>query len=160
LIARAQGGDPLAFEELARAHWDRLLAVAWRLVGDRDEAEDVLPDALLRAWRGIEGFRGSSTFATWLHRIVVNEAMRCLSKRATPPRPLDDLRFVADEQRRPSVAEAVRTLPRVYRDARLLRDVDGLSTREAAALIGVGEAVLKRRLHVARLILRGKLERA
>jgi RNA polymerase sigma-70 factor, ECF subfamily len=73
LIARARCGDVAAFEELARMCVDRVCALALRLLGDRGEAEDVVQETLLRAWRGIQGFRGRSGFPTWLHRIAVNE---------------------------------------------------------------------------------------
>ena len=170
LLARAQAGDAVAFDELVRAHSGRLMAIALRLVRDRGEAEDVVQETLLRAWLGIGRFRAGSTVFTWLYRIAVNESMRALERRArhvdVAPRLrracFDDEPALHAESRelRASIGDAVRALPRVYRTALVLRDIEGLSTREAAGVAGVAEAVLKRRLHIARLIVRGALERA
>src|SRR5579884_2144633 len=89
LLAKAQRGDVAAFEELTRGCVDRVFAVALRLVGDHAEAEDVVQEALLRAWRGIGRFRGKSAFFTWLYRIAINEANRALEKGARRPQTVD-----------------------------------------------------------------------
>src|SRR5215472_7706200 len=85
LLARAQAGDVGAFERLSGAYADRLFMLLLRLLGDRGEAEDVAQDVMLRAWRGIGGFRGRSSYFTWLYRIAVNEANRALEKRGRRP---------------------------------------------------------------------------
>ena len=85
LLARAQAGDVSAFERLSGAYADRLFMLLVRLLGDRAEAEDVAQEVMLRAWRGIAGFRGQSSYFTWLYRIAVNEANRALEKRARRP---------------------------------------------------------------------------
>lgn len=172
LLARARRGDVAAFEELAGERVDRLFAVALRLVGDRAEAEDVVQETLLRAWRGICSFRGGSTFFTWLYRIAVNEAHRSLQKVARRPptidltedqlqaRPsLDDgpARRAENHELRTALETALLGLPLPYRTAVVLRDIEGLSTREAAHVAGVGEAAFKSRLHQARHRLRTAL---
>ena len=81
LIDRAQAGDVAAFEALAGVHADRLYAVVLRFVGDGCEAEDVLQETLLRAWRGIGRFQGRAMVFTWLYRIAVNESNRALERR-------------------------------------------------------------------------------
>lgn len=73
-VARARQGDPVAREALVRAHRDRAVSLAWRLTGDRDAAEDIAQEALVRALSTLSRFRGDAAFATWLFRIVVNEA--------------------------------------------------------------------------------------
>src|SRR5260370_36904478 len=95
LIARARDGDMAAFEQLTGAHVDRLYAVARRLVGNDSDAEDVVKETLLRAWRGIARFQGRSMYFTWLYRIAVNEANRALEKRSRRGAnvPLDDERL-------------------------------------------------------------------
>src|ERR1700757_2969887 len=80
LLARAQQGDVTAFEQLAAEHVNRLFLLTLRLLGDRANAEDAVQETLLRAWRGIRGFRSRSSFYTWLHRIALNEANRSLAK--------------------------------------------------------------------------------
>src|ERR1700758_2291711 len=81
LIGRAQAGDLAAFEALAEVHADRLYTVALRFLGDGGEAEDVLQETLLRAWRGIRGFEGRAMIFTWLYRIAINESTRALERR-------------------------------------------------------------------------------
>ena len=172
LLARAQGGDLAAFEDLAGAHVDRLFAVSLRLVGDVGEAEDVVQETLLRAWRGIPRFRRSSRFSTWLHRIAVNEANRSLERRARRPETVhltpEQLQVRASpdqgparqaeyEELRAALEKTLLALPLPYRTAVILRDVEGLSTREAADIAGIGEAAFKSRLHQARLKLRAAL---
>jgi len=171
-VSRAQGGDVAAFEQLASAHTDRLYAVVLRLVGDRGEAEDVVQEALLRAWRAIGQFQRRATFATWLHRIAVNEANRALGRRAQAGSsvPIDDegLRLSAPPHQGPartaergelrrSLELAIAELALPYRTALVLRDIEGLSTREAAAIAGVGEAAFKSRLHEARTKVRAAI---
>ncbi|MGH2955972.1 MAG: sigma-70 family RNA polymerase sigma factor, partial [Solirubrobacterales bacterium] len=166
LIERAQGGDRAAFEELVRGSADRLYAVLLRFVADADEAEEATQEAFLRAWRSIGDFRGGSRFFTWLYRIGINEAKRRVERR--PPAgllsSLDDepVPEAPDWSRAPEVQaeqqevrtvleRAVRALPIEYRATIILRDVEGLSTREAAEVMELGEAAFKSRLHRARL---------
>jgi RNA polymerase sigma-70 factor, ECF subfamily len=172
LITRAQGGDLAAFEQLVGVHADRLYTVVLRLVGDRGEAEDVVQETLLRAWRGIGRFRGRSMFFTWLYRIAVNEANRAMERRLRrgPTVLLDDeaVQVPAPACERPAnraeqheLREAlelvIANLAPQYRTALVLRDIEGLSTREAAGIVGVGEAAFKSRLHQARLKVRASL---
>jgi RNA polymerase sigma-70 factor (ECF subfamily) len=173
LVSRARDGDRAAFEELVRRHADRLYAVVLRLCADAGEAEDVVQDSFLRAWRGIGRFEGRSLFSTWLYRIGLNEAKRRASRR----RPEDAVRRLEDEpiERAPDWSEApepraeqgelrrvleraVRALPLDYRAPIVLRDVEGLSTREAAGVMELSEAAFKSRLHRARLAVRRTLD--
>jgi RNA polymerase sigma-70 factor (ECF subfamily) len=169
LIARAQAGDVAAFEQLSGAYADRLFMLLLRLLGDRGEAEDVAQEVMLRAWRGIDHFRGRSSYFTWLYRIAVNEANRALEKQARRPVGVslgpDELQLpapAADEPSRQAEAselrmalgQALAELPPPLRTAIVLRDVEGLSTQEAAEIAGVGEAAFKSRLHQARLRVR------
>jgi RNA polymerase sigma-70 factor, ECF subfamily len=169
LIGRAQAGDVGAFESLAGVHADRLYAVALRVLGDGGEAEDVLQETLLRAWRGIGRFEGRATVFTWLYRIAVNESLRALARRQARranvpvdeqaievPAPFRDGPSGHAERRelREALQLAISQLSMPCRTALVLRDVEGLSTREAAKIAGVGEAAFKSRLHQARLTVR------
>jgi RNA polymerase sigma-70 factor, ECF subfamily len=172
LIGRAQAGDLLAFEALAGAHAERLYAVVVRFLGDGSEAEDVLQETLLRAWRGIGRFEGRAMVFTWLYRIAVNESNRALGRRirrrATVPIDEEAIQVAAPSEEGPAnraeqqeLREALqlaisRLSPR-YRTALVLRDVEGLSTREAAKIAGIGEAAFKSRLHQARLKVRASV---
>ena len=169
LVARAQAGDRTAFEQLVRLYADRVYAVARRLGLPSDAAEEVTQDAFLRAWRGIGSFRGDARFFTWLYRIAVNEAKRRLERERTHSlvRSLDDdgaveppdvreepYTRVAHAELRRALAAAVLALPLKYRAPLILRDIEGLSTVDAAAVLGLGEAALKSRLHRARAAVR------
>jgi RNA polymerase sigma-70 factor (ECF subfamily) len=172
LVERARRGDRVAFEELVRRHADHLYAVVLRFVADGGEAEEVTQEAFLRAWRGIGRFEGRSRFFTWLYRIGINEAKRRAARR--PPATvvsLDDepipeapdwsqapeTRFAEADLRR-VLEDAIRALSPEYRAPIVLRDVEGLSTREAAEVMELGEAAFKSRLHRARLAVRRALD--
>ena len=174
LVALAREGDRSAFDELVRRHADGLYAVVVRLCAGRDEAEEITQEAFLRAWRGLPGFRGDAQFFTWLYRIGVNEARRQADGRR---RRADVVVVSLDEQRehasrdrwvqpvdraeradlRRTLDAAIAGLPRDQRAALVLRDVQGLSTAEAAGVLGLREAAFKSRLHRARALLRAGL---
>ena len=168
----AAQGHRDAFEELVRRHADRLYAVVLRLTGDPGEAEEVVQEAFLRAWRGIERFERRSQFSTWLYRIGLNEARRAAGRRpAERVLPADDAALArfpdmreAPESRaeqralRLALERAVRALPEAYRAPLILRDVEGLSTGQAAEIMDLGEAAFKSRLHRARLAVRNAIE--
>ena len=169
LITRAQAGDVSAFEQLSGAYADRLFMLLLRLLGDRSEAEDVAQDVMLRAWQGITGFRGQSSYFTWLYRIAVNEAHRARERRSRRPVDVsigaDQLQLPASAAHEPSrqaenselrraIGQALAQLPPALRTAIVLRDVEGLSTQEAAEIAGVSQAAFKSRLHQARLHVR------
>ena len=172
LVARARRGERAAFEELVREHADRLHAVVLRVCGDVHEAEEITQETFLRAWRSIERFEGRSTFFTWLYRIGVNETKRRLERRGRVPQTssLEDPAIeVADEreglERRAEASDLQRALERAilglpleYRMPLVLRDVEGLSTAEAAGIMDLGEAAFKSRLHRARLAVREAVE--
>jgi len=169
LLARAQAGDVSAFERLSSAYADRLFMLLLRLLGDRGEAEDVAQEVMLRAWRGIARFQGQSSYFTWLYRIAVNEANRALEKKARRPAGVsigaqelqlpaspayDPSRQAENSELRRVLGQALAELPPALRTAIVLRDVEGLSTQEAAEIAGVSQAAFKSRLHQAGLRVR------
>ncbi|TMK97526.1 MAG: sigma-70 family RNA polymerase sigma factor [Actinobacteria bacterium] len=171
LVGLAQAGDRLAFEELVRIHAVRLYGVVRQLCAGPQEAEEVTQEAFFRAWRAIGRFDGRSQLFTWLYRIGVNEAkrraqrdergLRTVSLEESPREPQD--LSAAPEPRaerveaRAALERAVRALPLDYRAPLVLRDIEGLSTSEAAEILGVSEAALKSRLHRARAAVRDAL---
>lgn len=172
LVRRAQDGDRAAFEELVRRYADRLNSVVLRLVDDREEAQEVTQEAFLRAWRGIAGFKGEAQFFTWLYRIGVNEARRRAQRRPASRRmvPLGDQhveprdtgpgpqRSLEQADLRAALERAVRDLAPEYRAPLILRDIEGLSTAEAAEIMGLEQAAFKSRLHRARLTVRAAVD--
>jgi RNA polymerase sigma-70 factor (ECF subfamily) len=169
LVARAQAGEREAFEALVRRHAEHLYSVVVRLVPDRHDAEEVTQEAFIRAWRGIGRFTGDARFFTWLYRIGINEARRRASRRPpqavasidgmdpADPRPAPD-RQAEHSDLRGALERAVRSLDPDYRAPLILRDVEGLTTAEAAAIMGLREAAFKSRLHRARLAVRNAVE--
>jgi RNA polymerase sigma-70 factor (ECF subfamily) len=175
LIRRARAGDQDAFAELVMAHADRVYGALRRFGLDADEADEVAQEVFVRAWRGLPHFQERSRFSTWLYRIAFNEAQRRLSRRrAARVEPnadeVDPLASVPDSPGLSPEAQtlegefartlerALEQLPADWRAAVVLRDVEGLSTREAADVVGVREAAFKSRLHRGRLQLRALLE--
>jgi RNA polymerase sigma-70 factor (ECF subfamily) len=175
LIARARAGDQAAFAELVTMHADRVYAALRRFGLGAEDAGDVAQEVFLRAWRGLDRFEGRSAFSTWLYRIAFNEAQRRLARRAVPraePAPEGedpvaslpeaaetgpDAQALAGEFER-KLDDALGELPDEWRAAVVLRDIEGLSTHDAAEVAGVGEAAFKSRLHRGRMQLRALLE--
>lgn len=173
LVARAAARDDLAFEELVRRHAGRLHAVLLQLGLDDSEAQDVAQETFLRAWRALPRFEARSQFITWLYRIGFNEAQRRLARRPAPgtvtsttDHPVEDLpddrpdpaaQAQHGELRRALLA-AIARLPLDMRAPVVLRDIEGLSTQEAAAVLDLKEAAFKSRLHRGRMRVREDLE--
>jgi RNA polymerase sigma-70 factor, ECF subfamily len=173
LVERAQAGDRGSFEVLVRRHADRLYAVVLRFTADAAEAEEVTQEAFLRAWRSVARFEGRSQFFTWLYRIGINEAKRRAERRPPAGKVISLEEEQVDEAADPSespaarseqgelrerLEQAIRALPLDYRAPLVLRDVEGLSTAEAAAVMELGEAAFKSRLHRARLAVRNAID--
>jgi RNA polymerase sigma-70 factor (ECF subfamily) len=173
LVSRLRAGDEAAYEDLVRAESRHLLAVARRLLRNEEDAQDAVQQAFLSAFRALPSFNGQSRLSTWLHRIVTNAAlMKMRTKGRRPEESIDDLlpsyiedghhvqqfsawNVRADTQLiRAETSTQVRTaidrLPQGYRTVLLLRDIEELSTDEAAQALGVTTNTVKIRLHRAR----------
>ena len=152
LIGRAAAGDVRAFATLVEAHRDRAWAVCLRITGHRQDAED----ALTAAWRALPGFRGDARFATWLHRIAANAAIRHATQRRDAP--LDELpepeaadaEFTTVQAERDAIGSALAKLPPEFRAALVLHEYADLSYAEIAQAQGVVIQTVKSRLNRAR----------
>ena len=168
---RSADDEPIgarAFEELIERYADRVYSIALRITGSPEDAEDATQDAFLAAYQHRDAFRGASTVSTWLYRIAVNAALqRVRTRHPIAPLPSDDevslsvVDWSEDVERRVELGElhkvlerGIAALPEGERVALVLRDVEGLSTAEAAAVLELSEAALKSRLHRARVLLR------
>jgi RNA polymerase sigma-70 factor (ECF subfamily) len=171
-------GDRDAFTQLVEAHSDQVYGLALRMTHNPQEAEDILQETFLKAYRALGQFEARSSIGTWLYRIAMNESLMRLRKRkpltvsveAGPHtddgdqlrRQLEDWcclpedEFMSTEARR-KLRKAVDTLSPALRAAFVLRDDQGLSTREAAEVLDISESAIKTRLFRARMQLREEL---
>jgi RNA polymerase sigma-70 factor (ECF subfamily) len=174
LVHRAQQDDERAFGELVTRYESKVYSLAMKMLRNPEDAEDVLQDTFLRAYRGIKSFKGNSTFSTWIYRITANSALMRLRKKQLPQVSIED----ADERDAPiSIAdwapgpveqllnqemqkvmdEAIDALPAEFRQVFILRDVEEMSNAEVAEILDLSVAAVKSRLHRARLKVRNRL---
>jgi RNA polymerase sigma-70 factor (ECF subfamily) len=171
LVRRIVDGDAALFEILMRRHNQRIYRAVRAVLRADDDAEDVMQQAYLNAYQHLHQFAGDAQFSTWLTRIAVNEA---LGRRRKRTRALDqgtedvDISLVEsstpDPEQQASQSELrdvmereVAALPDAFRIVVVMRDVEGLSTSETAACLGISEDLVKQRLHRARAMLRENL---
>jgi RNA polymerase sigma-70 factor (ECF subfamily) len=184
LLARLKSGDELALAELADEFGAKIYQLAFRYLRNKEDAEEVTQDVLFKVYRKVDAFRGDAALSSWIYRITFNAAMSRLrtakfqraqdDERRTssgdvdaqgePSRAKDvaDWSNLADErvlrsQLRQRVFSAILSLPAIYRAPVMLRDIHGMSTEEASAMLKVKDQTLKSRLHRGRLILRKQL---
>jgi len=180
LVDKARQGDVQAFDVLVRKYERQIFRIAQHITQNREDAEDVMQDAFLKAYEKLSQFQGNSKFYTWLVRIAVNESLMRLRKRRTGkmvsideeieteegsvPRDLAD--WAPDPEQnygQTELAEILRKtiqgLPQGFRIVFALRDVEGFSTEETAETLGLSIPAVKSRLLRARLQLRERLSR-
>jgi RNA polymerase sigma-70 factor (ECF subfamily) len=177
-LKRLQTGDPLAFAQLVEENHGQVYNLALRMLGDPQEAEDVLQETFLSAYKALPGFEGRSSLSTWLYRIASNASLMRLRRKQPDtisvdepltldagnslPRQLVDWSNLPEEEllsseSRQAMDEAVSELPEPLRIVFILRDLQGLSTAETGEVLGLSEGAVKTRLHRARLWLRERL---
>lgn len=183
LVRRAKAGELAAFEELVSRHEGKVFSLAWRMLRNRHDAEDITQQTFLKAVEHLATYRGEAAFGTWLMRIATYAALKLIRKRrglemvsleaSTEPDEQGTIArpdYIADWRESPERLVRNRETGRVIEDALgelddkhrlvfLLRDVEGLSVRETAGALGISEANVKVRLLRARLQLREQLTR-
>jgi len=181
LVTRLQAGDERAIAELAEAYGSKVYQLAFRYLRNKEDAEEITQDVLYKVYRKVGDFRGDSALSSWIYRITFNAAMSRLrttryqrtrdeerqsgdnDELGAPLRhDVADWSEMADErvlrsQLRRRVFHAILALPAIYRAPVMLRDIQGMSTEEASAMLRVKDQTLKSRLHRGRLILRKQL---
>ncbi len=182
LVERINAGEKELLGELISRYEDRVYNLALRMLGNREDAEDVLQDTFLNVIRALDRFQGRSRFSTWLYRIAANAALSRLRKQNRLNRNEDEFldevyavkeaarsgELIADWSNSPVdellseeaievMNRAVEGMPEIYRAVFVLRDVEELSTAETAEVLDLTEAAVKSRLHRARLYLRNQL---
>jgi RNA polymerase sigma-70 factor (ECF subfamily) len=176
LVDRVVSGDRRAFEALVRVHERRIFRVTLAILGNAEDAEEAMQDAFVKAFRHIDQFRRESRFTTWLTRIAVNEALQKRQARKNtvsldevaeaevqvlPHRSQrwheDPEKLYGKQEVRTMVEDAIQSLPPIYRETFVLRDVEGLRAEEAAEILGLTLPAIKSRLLRARLLMREAL---
>ena len=173
-----QRRDKTAFAELIEQNSDHIYRLGLKMLGNSQDAEDVLQETFIKAFNNIRSFEGRSKISTWLYRIAVNESLSLLRKRKNNitsidagletdegdilPRQIIDWcclpeRELLSDESRQYISQAIDTLSDAYRATFLLRDVEGLSTRETAETLDITESAVKVRLMRARMQLREAL---
>ncbi|MBA2461365.1 MAG: sigma-70 family RNA polymerase sigma factor [Actinobacteria bacterium] len=163
--------DAVAFEQLVEEYGDRVYGIALRITGSPADAEDAMQDAFLSAFRSWAGFRAEASPTTWLYRIAVNAALQRVRSRRpieylspedeaeyVPDWSVDLVRAAGQSELYAELERGIGLLPPDVRVAVVLRDVEGLSTSEAAAAMEMTEAAVKSRLHRGRALLRRFLQ--
>jgi RNA polymerase sigma-70 factor (ECF subfamily) len=174
VVARVLAGERALYEVLMRRHNQRLFRVVRGVLRDDDEAADVMQEAYVRAYRGLAGFRHEASFVSWVTRIALHEAF-ARQRRARRLRPLtgdggddghgnardgapDPERAAGNRELREALRREVERLPEGLRAVFVLREVEELSTREAAHALDISEENVKVRLHRAKALLRERLD--
>ena len=174
LIAKAQKGDKAAFRSLVERHQRRAFAIALALVRDENDARELVQDAFLRVYKGLENFQGGSSFFTWLYRIITNLSIDLIRKPGRQLVDIDESRFESDESteaefpllsrvdgsdpadvvRRREIAArlqvALDALPPYHRGVIVMREIEGLSYEEMAQAMAVSKGTIMSRLFHAR----------
>ncbi len=175
LVQRSRAGDREAFGQLVVRYEQRLFATLVRLTGSNDSAQDVLQDAFVQAYVKLDGFQGQSSFYTWIYRIAVNRALSDRRKRrevvpldasdgsttrlepAEDPERADPMRPLVASERNQMIQAALDRLSPEHRAVVVLKDLDGKSYDEIAAILDINIGTVRSRLHRARSELKRRL---
>ncbi|MDD2422450.1 MAG: sigma-70 family RNA polymerase sigma factor [Heliobacteriaceae bacterium] len=161
IIAAAKAGDRAAFEQLVLVYQRKVYTIAYRFMGNPDDAKDLAQEALLKTYYALPGFRGEASFATWLHRIVAS-VCRDELRRRTRRAPADHRGWAAGRggiqpeevvlkrEQDDRLQTLINTMAPEYRLVLVMRDIQGLTYEEIAAIMGVAMGTVKSRLSRAR----------
>jgi RNA polymerase sigma-70 factor (ECF subfamily) len=184
LLTRLKAGDESAIRDVAEAYGSKIYQLAFRYLRNKEDAEEVTQDVLFKVYRKVNAFRGDAALSSWIYRITFNSAMSRLRTAKYQRTQAEDVKVVAGEgdeitslarkdiadwsdmadehvfrsQLRRRVFNAILALPAIYRAPVVLRDLQGMSTEEASAMLHVKDQTLKSRLHRGRVMLRKQLE--
>ena len=171
LVARAKRGDRVAFQELVERYQKRIYAVAYGVLGNRESALDAVQETFIKAYRSLAGFKGKSSFYTWLYRITMNAAIDLGRKEVhrhelefreeleqdeekgeypIAPSAGDPAKELMKKELGEVIEDAISQLPSEQRSAIVLREIEGLSYKEIAKVMGCSEGTVMSRLHYGR----------
>jgi RNA polymerase sigma-70 factor (ECF subfamily) len=182
LVKRCAGGEREAFNDLVLKYQKKVFSVAYRFVGDPEEANDLAQEIFTAAYQNLKSFRGDSKFSTWLFQIATNRGKNRFkylkrrgfftnkgssetddlgdqSHRALPDQTANPEELLSGNQIRKAVIEAINELEPDHREIVILRDIEGLSYDEIARILDLPEGTTKSRLHRARMVVKEKLKK-
>lgn len=175
LVARSLKQDHEVFGQLIDRHASRIINLAYRMVGNRAEAEDLAQETFLSAFKSLSTFRADSKFSTWLYRIATNKCKDWLRAKRPGLEPQDvdidetlDIhvmdeqtpeRLLSQQQVAQELEQAIQRLPPLYREAFVMKHVEGMSYEEMEAILDVNSDTLKMRVYKGRLQLSRDLAR-
>ena len=180
LVERARAGDAAAFEQIMISAQRRVVSIAWRMLGNREDARDAAQEVFLRAYKYLGTFRRDQNFTGWLYRITVNVCRDMARKRARSSSPEHFISSTAENeavdmeqiagaydmearaieaQERSIIARALETLPERERTAIVLRDMEGFTTEEVAHILGSRPATVRSQISSARTKLKRYCDR-
>ena len=177
LVAKCVEGETPAFEELVFRYEKKIVAAAYRLCGNREEGEDMAQEAFIKAWRALNGYRGQASFGTWLMAILTNLWRDRLRKNQLPQESLDEViegeegvmrkQFRDGKPGPDDLTEAqemqeilggmIQELKPEYKEALILRDVQGFSYEEVAVITGSNLGTVKSRINRGRTLIKAKV---
>ncbi len=177
LVEKAKNGDTEAFEELVKRTKDKIYNLGIKILGNKEDAADLLQETFIKAYESLPNFEGRSSFSTWLYRIATNFALMKLRKEKYKKISLDEIKKTSDgnykieisdwsnnpyfhyrnEELKEILNEAINSLPPKYKTIFILHDVEGLSIPEISEILSLSISTVKTRIHRARLYLREKL---
>lgn len=178
LMIRARSGDKDAFAELVRRYGSKMVNLAYRIIGDREIAEDVAQETFLRAYQSAPRYQTISKFSTWLHTIAINLCRNELKRRRNQVYSLEGMAQKDDEKMRIDIADhhnkpdilyerkeierivlgALESLPEHFRLPLVLRDIQGLTYEEIEEILGIPQGTVKSRINRARLRVKEMIE--
>lgn len=168
VVERAKAGDTVAFEQLINCYQRKVVSIAWRMLGNQEDARDAAQEAFLKAYRYLKSFKQDQDFAAWLYQITVNACRDIARKRGAAgqftsfetERELgnfdslasrDDVEATAiASQERALITEALQSLSKKEREAIVLRDLEGLPTDEVARILGSSQTTVRSQISTAR----------
>lgn len=177
LVEKAKSGDTKAFEELIRRTQDKIYNLGLKILGNKEDAADILQETYIKAYESLPNFEGRSSFSTWLYRIATNFALMKLRKDKYKKISIDEIKEASDgkykleisdwstnphfqyknEELKEILNEAINNLPPKYKTIFILHDIEGLSLSEISEILSLSISTIKTRIHRSRLYLREKL---